>query len=181
MSPGETLKTERLALRPFRRDDVDDVDDALAYRNDAEFSRFLPHIPHPFTRQDAEAFVATNCNEPWSRSPTFAVTLDGVLIGTVNFEVDAGTASAMIGYAIGREWWGQGIATEATAAAMKWAVKRFELRRVWASTDVRNTRSRRVLEKLGMRPTHTRLAEHKDRDGTSIEEVVCAVDVKLGR
>ena len=91
------LTTARLVLRPFR---ADDVDDALAYRNDPEFARFLPHIPQPFTRADAEAFVALNMSEPWERSPTFAVVLDDELIGTVSFEVDAATRSAMIGYAI---------------------------------------------------------------------------------
>ena len=39
---------------PFQ---VDDVADALAYRDDEEFTRFLPHIPRPFTPRDAEAFV----------------------------------------------------------------------------------------------------------------------------
>ena len=46
------IKTDRLVLRPFQ---ADDVEDALAYRDDIEFARFLPHIPQPFTRRDAEA------------------------------------------------------------------------------------------------------------------------------
>ncbi|MCA9698034.1 MAG: GNAT family N-acetyltransferase, partial [Myxococcales bacterium] len=56
------LGTRRLLLRPFRREDVDD---ALRYRDDPEFARFLPHIPQPFSRADAEAFVATNMRDPW--------------------------------------------------------------------------------------------------------------------
>src|SRR4051812_5527650 len=44
------IRTARLLLRSFR---VTDVDDALAYRDDLEFARFLPHIPVPFTRADA--------------------------------------------------------------------------------------------------------------------------------
>src|SRR6185295_16075340 len=35
------------------------------------------------------------------------------LIGTVNFEVDADMRVAMLGYAIGRAWWGRGLAIEA--------------------------------------------------------------------
>ena len=142
------ITTERLVLRPFRRDDVED---ALAYRDDVEFARFLPHIPQPFTRSDAEAFVATNMTEPWDRPPTFAVELEGRVIGTVNFEVDTTTRTAMIGYAIGRSWWGRGIATEAARAAMAWAIEAFDLVRVWASTELRHVRSQRVMEKLGMR------------------------------
>ena len=45
------LRTERLTLRPFQDSDVED---ALSYRDDPEFARFLPHIPQPFTRRDAD-------------------------------------------------------------------------------------------------------------------------------
>ncbi len=113
------LRTERLTLRPFQDSDVED---ALSYRDDPEFARFLPHIPQPFTRRDAEVFVALNMSEPWARSPTFAVVLEGALIGTVNFEVDADMRAAMLGYAIGRAWWGRGLAIEAARAAIAWAV-----------------------------------------------------------
>jgi ribosomal-protein-alanine N-acetyltransferase len=171
---SRSLTTERLLLRPSRDDDVDD---ALAYRDDHEFARFLPHVPQPFTRRDAEAFVATNMSEPWDRSPTFAVVLDGTLIGTVNFEVDAAARTAMLGYAIGRAWWGRGLATEAARAAMAWAVEQFALVRVWASTDVLNVRSQRVLEKLGMRRERVRIGDHVGRDGRAVDEVVYGFDL----
>ncbi len=169
------ITTERLVLRPFR---ADDVEDALAYRDDVEFARFLPHIPQPFTRRDAEAFVVTNMSEPWERSPTFAVVLEGRVIGTVNFEVDATTHTAMIGYAIGRAWWRRGIATEAARAAMAWAIEAFDLVRVWASTDLGNVRSQRVMEKLGMRREGVRVADHVGRDGKDVDQVVYGLDVK---
>jgi hypothetical protein len=56
----------------------------MEYRNDAEFVRFLPHVPYPFTRADAERFVEVNMSEDWRRSPTFAVVFGGRLIGTAN-------------------------------------------------------------------------------------------------
>jgi ribosomal-protein-alanine N-acetyltransferase len=168
------LTTERLLLRPFR---ATDVEDALTYRDDPEFARFLVHVPQPFTRRDAEVFVALNMAEPWDRSPTLAVVLDGRVIGTVNFEVDAATRSAMIGYAIGRAWWGRGIATEAASAAMAWAIDEFALVRVWASTDLRHVRSQRVLEKLGMRRETVRVADHLGREGAAVDEVVYTLDV----
>jgi RimJ/RimL family protein N-acetyltransferase len=88
MTTATELCTERLLLRRFQ---TGDVGDAQSYRDDLEFARFLPHIPQPFTRRDAEAFVALNMSEPWQRSPTFAVVLNGRVIGTVNLEVDAAT------------------------------------------------------------------------------------------
>lgn len=139
------IRTARLVLRRFR---ATDVDDALAYRDDPEFARFLPHIPQPFTRGDAEAFVERNMTEPWESLPTFAVVLDERMIGTVNFEIDQ--RSAMLGYAIARAQWGRGIAVEAASAAIEWLVAEHEVVEIWAKTDVRHVRSQRVMEKLGM-------------------------------
>jgi ribosomal-protein-alanine N-acetyltransferase len=142
-----TLYTERLLLRPFRKDDVEE---SLNHRNDEEFARYLPHIPHPFTRADAEEFVRTNMTEPWSTSPTFAIDYEGKLVGTVNLEVDSDRRIAMVGYAISRAHWGKGVAPEAASAAIAWGFETFQLSKVWASTDAQNVRSCRVLEKLGM-------------------------------
>lgn len=142
------LRTARLLLRRF---EPGDVDDALAYRNDAEFARYLPHVPRPFTREHAEAFVRQNIEEPWDELPTFAVVLDGHLIGTVNLAIDVPSRSAMIGYAIARTCWGKGLAAEAARAVLDWAFAEHGLVEVWASTHVANVRSQRVLEKLGMR------------------------------
>src|SRR5947208_16398994 len=101
------LHTERLVLRPFQ---TGDVADALVYRDDEEFSRFLSHIPLPFTMQDAKAFVRLNMSVQWETSPTFAVVLDGKVIGTVNIEVNPETRTAMLGYAIRERWWRHGFA-----------------------------------------------------------------------
>jgi ribosomal-protein-alanine N-acetyltransferase len=141
------LRTPRLVLRSFR---ATDVDDALAYRNDPEFARFLRHIPQPFTRADAEAFVAVNMTEPWETLLTFAVVLADHVIGTVNFNIDPAKRRAMLGYAIARAHWGRGIAVEAASAALEWVCAEHELAEIWASTDPAHTRSRRVLEKLGL-------------------------------
>ncbi len=171
---GTELYTERLLLRPFQ---CEDVQNALSYRSDEEFALFLPHIPQPFTMRDAEAFVTKNMSEPWDQFPTFAVMLGGTLIGTVNLSVDKDTQTAMLGYAIGRMWWGRGIATEAARATMKWGIETFVLTRIWASTDERNVRSVRVLEKLGMQRESLRIADSLGREGEPINEVVYGLNI----
>lgn len=174
MPERTALHTERLLLRPFQ---PGDVADALSYRDDAEFARFLPHIPQPFTPRDAESFVARNMSEPWDTSPTFAVVLEGRVMGTVNLEVDVRTRTAMLGYAIGRAFWGRGIAVEAARAVSTWGIEALGLVRVWASTDARNVRSQRVLQKLGMRCEVIRARHHLDREGAWVDEVVYGLDV----
>lgn len=169
------LETERLRLRRFRESDVQD---ALEYRNDSEFVRFLPHIPHPFTREDAERFVALNMSEDWMTSPTFAVVFDDKLIGTVNFELDLRIKTAMLGYALGRAWWGRGLATEASTAAMRWARQEHGPERVWASADVRNERSQRVLQRLGFTRESVRRALQPGRDGEAVDEAVYGLEFR---
>src|SRR4051812_22725552 len=102
MSEPVELRTERLLLRRFQ---AGDLADALAYRDHPEFARYLPHIPQPYTRADAEAFIARNMNEPWNLFPTFAVVRDREVIGTVNCDVEPTQAIAMLGFAIGRAHW----------------------------------------------------------------------------
>jgi len=63
---------ERLRLRPWRFDDVDDV---LAYADDPEWSRFLRLLPRPYTRDDAIRFVARQLIQDRIARPAWAVTL----------------------------------------------------------------------------------------------------------
>jgi len=172
-APDRDLRTARLWLRPFREDDVAD---ALAYRNDRRFSQFLPHIPYPFTWSDAQDFVATNRSDPWERSATFAVVHADRLIGTVTLEIDAPARSAMLGYAIGRSWWGRGLASEAARAVLDWGAVAYGLRRIWACADARNLASHRVLQKLGMHLEQQRSAAHRGRQGELVQEVVYALE-----
>lgn len=142
-----TMTTERLSLRPFQ---AHDIDDALAYASDEAFGRFVPTVPYPYGRHDAEAFVASAMETDWSRAPHWAIALDGRAIGGVNLAMDEENTAAL-GYAIGRAWWGQGLGTEVARAAVDCAFERYRVAVVWATADARNTPSRRVLEKVGMR------------------------------
>lgn len=175
MKEGDELETERLLLRRFR---ATDVEDALEYRNDRAFGRFLPHIPYPFTFADAERFVTLNMSEDWQTSPTFAVVLDDKLIGTVNFEIELAKKTAMLGYAIGRKWWGRGLATEAVTAALRYACGTFSLERIWASTDVRNERSQRLLQRLGFERESVRRAGLPGREGEAVDELVYGLQLR---
>jgi len=167
-----TLKTERLLLRPFTKDDVLA---SLSYRDDEEFARFLPHIPQPFTLADAEKFVEVNMSQPWDQFPTFAIELEGQLVGTVDLQVDARERIAMIGYAIGRSHWGKGITTEGAQVVIAWAFETFRLAKIWASADPENFASRRVMEKLGMTQEGTLRGHALGRQGERRDEVVYGV------
>lgn len=62
---------------------------------------------------------------------------------------------AEIGYGLLPEYWGQGYATEALIAAVKWALDQPGAERIEAETEPENTASQRVLVKAGFVPTGT--------------------------
>ena len=55
------------------------------------------------------------------------------------------------GWRLAREYWGQGLAYEAAEAALEFGFTTLGLREIVAYTAARNTRSRRLMERLGMR------------------------------
>ena len=58
--------------------------------------------------------------------------------------------SADLGYAIARQYWGNGYTTEVVKAIVTWSLAQQGIYRVWAVCDVENKGSARVLEKAGM-------------------------------
>jgi ribosomal-protein-alanine N-acetyltransferase len=65
--------------------------------------------------------------------------------------VPASTGSADFGYFLDRSYWGRGYARDAGSTLLTWLAAQQEIVRVWATVDVENTRSRRLLERLGLR------------------------------
>jgi RimJ/RimL family protein N-acetyltransferase len=73
------------------------------------------------------------------------------LIGACALMVEGAEAKeAMLGYVYAREHWGNGYATEATAAVLRFGFETLGLHRIYSTADVLNVASWRVMEKLGM-------------------------------
>ena len=165
------IRTKRLTLRPFRLSDVDDV---YEYAQDPEWARFLP-VPQPYLRSDAEEFVARQLAASWPDEPSWAIVLEGKVIGALNLhDLNSERRTAALGYAVTRARWSQGFATEAVKAVMTAAFKDLNLKRVWAVADVRNIASQRVMEKAEM--THKRLVqEDASSVGPPVDMVLYAI------
>jgi ribosomal-protein-alanine N-acetyltransferase len=167
VGPAE-LRTERLLLRPFRFEDLEDV---LGYAADEEWSRYLFAIPQPYTRRNGREFVARAVLTDWEREPMFAIVLDGKVIGGVNLRVDKAHELAELGYSIAREHWGKGLVAEAGRALIGWAFPAYDLRKIFARADANNRGSWRVMEKLGM-TREGLLREHRLVRGERGDEVI---------
>jgi len=50
---------------------------------------------------------------------------------------------------LARKFWGEGLATEAAAACLKYGFENLDFREIIAMTDLENVASQKVLEKIG--------------------------------
>lgn len=154
-----TLVTARLRLRPLARSDSDQIVALAGERAVAEMTRLLPH---PYLPEHAQQFLDTiEKQTAKGELPPWAVALaaSDELIGVMGLRLVPADRSAELGYWLGRPFWGQGYATEAARAAVGHAFGKLHLNRVFATCMVKNPASRRVLEKIGLRPEGT-LRQH---------------------
>jgi ribosomal-protein-alanine N-acetyltransferase len=166
------LCTERLLLRPWR---LGDVDDAFAYASDPEWGRYLWNTPQPYTRADAEEWVARCVLNRWEQDAQFAIEFAEHVIGGVRLNlVDPAGGIAGLGYNVARAHWGKGIASEAAAAVLRWGFETLALQRIFATADARNLASIRVLQKLGMQHEAT-LRRHRFYRGEHADELHYAI------
>ncbi len=145
-----SLETERLLLRPPGRRDVPAI---VPLANDYDVAMNLSKLPHPYTAQDGENFVAT-AEEKRAAGTDFAYAItrksDRVLMGCIGLHLKDG--SFEFGYWLGKPYWKQGYATEAARRLVAFAFDDLKAETVWAGWFHDNPRSGNVLAKLGCKP-----------------------------
>ncbi|WP_137151194.1 GNAT family N-acetyltransferase [Devosia sp. FKR38] len=154
MSDAIILQTERLALAPWRADQLDDL---VALQSDLKVARFYDIAGVPWTREKCETRLSNWLME-WTEHGLGKHRLvrrsDGRFVGRAGFSIHARTGEPELGYGLASEFWGLGYATEIAAALRDWyfATRTDEHFIAFAHRD--NTASRHVLEKIGMTPTY---------------------------
>lgn len=141
-----TLKTERLRLRKFTENDMDAL-----YRicSDEEVNRFLPWFPLK-SIEEARVFFAERYASRYAQPQAYAYAVclkeDDVPIGYINVDMEE---PHDLGYGLQKEFWYQGIMTEACRAVIA-QVKKDGLPYITATHDRENPRSGGVMKKAGM-------------------------------
>ncbi len=143
------LRTARLSLREFVTQDADALSRILS---DAETMRYYPA---PYDRAGVEEWIARNIQRYhddgvglWAMELTETQELIGDC-GILVQEVD-GECLYEIGYHLRRDFWGQGLATEAAVACRDWAFAHVKAERLISLIRPENVPSRRVAERNGM-------------------------------
>lgn len=144
------LETSRLVLRKILRRDAADM---YEYSRDPEVTRYLLWEPHPDRYYTARyvAYLQTKYHLGEFFDWAVISRADNRMIGTCGFtKFDFEANSAEVGYVLGADHWGRGIAPEAARIVMHYGFCELGLRRIEARYMVGNDRSGRVMTKLGM-------------------------------
>ena len=140
------LHDEEVALRPWRMEDAPAVEAAC---QDPEIPYWIPFVPSPYTREDADTYLR-GCIESGDERHPFAIVDAGTgrLLGSIDMRVNA-MRTGHIGYWVAAQARGRGIGTRALRALVAWALDDLYLERLELITDPDNAASRRVAEKVG--------------------------------
>lgn len=160
------LRDGDLVLRPWIEDDVEAL---VAGCNDTDVAHWIPTIPHPYTREDALAFIR---GEIRPEHTALAIELDGHVVGGIGMSLNAHEYKASIGYWIAAGARGRGICTRALRLLAGHALDELELQRVDLVTDTENVASQRVAEKVGFQREGVLRAHLRHPDGRIRDSVM---------
>ena len=148
------LETERLRLRRFTMDDVDNV---VALDSDPEVMRYISGgLPTP--REEIETDILPTWLSYYERFAGYGFWAahdrsSGEFLGWFHFRPPPGHEpdDVELGYRLRKAAWGNGYATEGSRALIAKGFSDHNVQRVFAFTMVVNAASRRVMEKAGLK------------------------------
>jgi RimJ/RimL family protein N-acetyltransferase len=144
----ETVRGDRLLLRPHRPGDVDGVYRAC---QDPDLQRWLTALPVPYRREDAAVYITEISARGRANGTDLgcAIEVDGELVGSCGLHsLTSGRLGPEIGYWIAPGARREGSAAEAARALADWALAH-GAERVHLFTDVANTPSQAVARRAG--------------------------------
>ena len=103
------IRGDGLLLRPIEQGDEDAI---VAGLNDPDAVRFLPSIPSPYTRPDAEDWVA-RCGEAWRGDQSWPFAIVDETTGAFLGSVELHRSPPTVGYWVAAGERGRGVATRA--------------------------------------------------------------------
>jgi ribosomal-protein-alanine N-acetyltransferase len=178
------IETERLILRgPIPAD----ADVWVAFIADPDFGRYVPKSKVICTPQERAERIISAYQRRWESHPLSAVGWavtrkeDRQFIGLCGIEVVEGTSDGELDCLFGKPYWGQGFATEAACAAVRFGFEQTPWERIVAAIVPANIASGRVLDHLGfVYEKHVNYYELTGADSIILDDPIVAL-YALGR
>ena len=146
------LETPRLILR---HQVLSDLDDLWALYQNPNITKYIPDAPR--SREEAQEELEWHMHgHPHRPELGLWATIHkatGKFIGRCGllpWDVD-GVHEVEVAYTIAEEYWGQGLASEAAQAILKYGFETLNLSRLISLIEPENIGSQKVAEKMGMR------------------------------
>lgn len=145
------LETDRLILRPFRREDATAVFEG--WESDPEVAKYMFWISHNDinkTKEWLEFEIGQVKKNDWYR---YALVLkeSNELVGTALIYYEEEVECWEVGYNLGRKYWGKGYATEAMKSVIEFAKEELGITELVGRYAKENPASGNVMKKLGFR------------------------------
>lgn len=142
------IQTERLILRPFTAVDRD-IQALYEILGDRVVNQYLPLFTLQ-NKQEAETYYAERILPQYQKKTGYYL---AICLKEINLPIGYVTVSLEeghdFGYALKKEFWGNGFVTEAGHAVIA-ELKNTGLKYITATHDIYNIASGRVMQKLGM-------------------------------
>jgi RimJ/RimL family protein N-acetyltransferase len=166
------LRDGELVLREWTEEDVPAL---VVACNDPEIAHWIPPIPHPYTEDDARAFIeGRSLSAPEYSVPeqSLAITLHGDVAGAIGMRVNSHDYRGHIGYWVAAPARGRGVCTRALRLLSRHGFDELGLQRLELITDPDNLASQRVAEKVGFRREGVLRAHLRHPDGRIRDSVM---------
>lgn len=133
------------SLRPWVDSDITAL---TKNANNFNISKFVCHIPFPYTSQDAENFLAMAVQK---KDNLFCIAVNNEAIGGIGIhpQQNVRCKNAEIGYWLAESFWGNGIISTAIPKIITYGFEKFDINRIYATVFGNNIASQKVLEKCG--------------------------------
>jgi ribosomal-protein-alanine N-acetyltransferase len=142
----ERITGPRLLLRPPVLDDAGQLFQRVA--RDPQVTKYLLWTPHPDVAATRRVITERLNVEDHARTWVIALRHSDEIIGMISGRLSV-RHSVEIGYCIGRRWWGKGLMSEALDTLVAALDADRAVYRVWATCNVDNERSVRLLQRAG--------------------------------
>ncbi|MDD2215129.1 MAG: GNAT family protein [Eubacteriales bacterium] len=143
----ENLETERLILKAWTVEDAEDLYNYAKNPNVGPRGGWKPHESIEESLEIIETLFLVRY-DIWA----IADKGTGKVIGSIGFEKDfkrEGTGCMELGYALGEDYWGKGLMTEAAKRVIQYGFETMDLKMISIYRNPFNFRSGRVIEKCG--------------------------------
>lgn len=165
------IEGERINLRPLLMEDIDG--EYINWLNDAEVNKYNSHHVYPYTEVQAKQYISDVADQKKNLVLAIVDRETDKHIGNISLQsIDHLNRNAEYAILLGdKEYWGKGIAKEASKLILKHGFDTLNLHRIYCGTSAQNTPMQKLAAALGMKEEGRRKdAQYKNGEYVDIIE-----------